>query len=69
MLTTKWMRGIIAAILKKIIKKKLGYDVDVRLTELKIINEKDTAHVALSVEADIPREDMDRIIKEMLARI
>lgn len=69
MLTTKWMRGIIAAILKKIIKKKLGYDVDFQLTELKIINEKDTAHVALSVEADIPREDMDRIIKEMLARI
>lgn len=62
-ISTRLMKGLIAKIVKTMIKKKVGYDVDIRLNDLVITNEDDKAHVHLNVDAELNKDELAKILK------
>ncbi len=55
-ITTKFTKGLIGNILRRIIKKKFGYDTVVQLNEFNTTI-GDTVHVHLSIDAEMSKED------------
>ena len=62
-ISTRLMKGLIAKIVKTMIKKKVGYDVDIRLNDLIITNDDDKAHVHLNVDAELNKDELAKILK------
>lgn len=62
-ISTKFMRGVIAKILKGIIKKKVGYDVDIQLDELMVTFDDTKAHIRINAAADISKDELTKAIK------
>jgi N-methylhydantoinase B/oxoprolinase/acetone carboxylase alpha subunit len=62
-ISTRLMKGLIAKIVKTMIKKKVGYDVDIRLNDLVITNDNDKAHVHLNVDAELNKDELAKILK------
>lgn len=64
-ITSKFTRNVISKIIKKVLKKKFGYDIDVQLDQLNatFINEK--AHIRLSIDADLDQAELMKILKNI----
>ena len=62
-ISTRLMKGLIAKIVKTMIKKKVGYDVDIRLNDLVITNDDNKAHVHLNVDAELNKDELAKILE------
>ena len=62
-ISTKLMRGLIAKIVKKMIRKKVGYDIDIRLNDLIVVHDDTKAHVHLNVDAELDRTELAKILE------
>lgn len=62
-IVSKFMTGIISKLLKVTIHKKTGYQVDIQLNECTVAFDYDKAHVHLSVDADMSKEELLKILK------
>lgn len=60
---SKFMTNMVSKVIKRIIKKKLGYQVDIQLNALNVNIEGDTAHVHLDVDADMKTADLKDLMK------
>lgn len=61
-ISSKFMRNLVAKLVKKTIKKKVGYDVDIQLNELTVTVTDGTAHVHLSVDAELNKDELTKIL-------
>lgn len=64
-LSTKFMRGIVAKLLKKAIFKQFGYPVDIQINEIAIETKDGKIHLHTSVDADVNYEDFRDILKSV----
>ena len=62
-LSTKFMRGIIAKIVKKTIFKKLGYDIDILINEIEVENIDGKVHLHINADGEISNNEFVKIIK------
>lgn len=53
-LSTKFMRGLVAKLIARTVRKKYGYKIDIQLNELnvEVINGKTHLHTSVDVELD-----------------
>jgi hypothetical protein len=64
-LSSKFMRNIVSKLMAKMIYKKFGYKVDIRLDELDVkVIDGDTT-VKLNVEARLKNEEFTKIMKSI----
>ena len=68
-LESKFMQTIISKILKKIVKKKIGYDIDIQITELQVFNFDDKARIILGATTDIQHDELNNILKGVISKI
>lgn len=61
-ISSKFMRNLIAKLVKKTVKKKVGCDVDVQLNELTATVTDGTTHVHLSVDAELNKDELTKIL-------
>ena len=61
-ISSKFMRNLIAKLVKKTVKKKVGCDVDVQLNELAATVTDGTTHVHLSVDAELNKDELTKIL-------
>lgn len=61
-ISSKFMKNLVAKLVKRAVKKKAGYDVNIQLNELtaNVIDGK--AHVHLSVDADLNQDELTKIL-------
>lgn len=64
-ITTKFMRGMIAKILSKVIQKKVGCKVDICLDEFSIAFDDDKAHVHLKAGAELGKDELSKLLKPL----
>ena len=64
-LESKWTRGIASKLIKKVLRDKSGYNVDVQLNKFRttVIDEK--THVHLDIELDLSKEELDKLLKSI----
>ena len=56
------MTNIVSKIITKVLKQKLGYNVDFKLNAIKINLDDEQAHIHLDVDADIDKDELTKII-------
>lgn len=61
-ISSKFMRNLIAKLVKKTVKKKVGYEMDIQLNEFTATVTDGTAHVHLSVDAELNKDELTKIL-------
>lgn len=64
-ITSKLMTKLVGKLLHRTIKKKLGYNVQIKLNELNATVIDGTAHVHLNIDAELPKEELNKIVAEV----
>lgn len=64
-IVSKFTRGIISKILKTVIHKKTGYEVDIRLNEVTATISDGKTHLHLDVDAEIDKDELMKILKSI----
>jgi hypothetical protein len=62
-LSTKFMKNLVAKMITKAIYKKTGYDINVRLNKIEVVTIDGRVHIHADVDGDINSEDFVDIIK------
>lgn len=60
---SKLMKNLIAKLVKRAVKKKVGYEVDIQLNEMTAAVTDGTAHIHLSVDAEMGKDELTKILK------
>lgn len=58
------MKKLIAKLIKMAVKNKLGYEVDIQLSELHATIIDGQAHIHLNADAEISKDELIKIIKK-----
>lgn len=63
---TKFMKNLIAKIMKRTLKKKLGYEIDLDISDLEVTFDDGTgkAVVKLNASASMDKEELKKLIKD-----
>ncbi len=64
-LESKFTTMIASKFVKKMVRDKLSYDVDVRLNRLRTTVMEDKMHVELNVDLELTKEELDRLLKSI----
>jgi hypothetical protein len=60
---SKFMKNAISSMVKTLLLKKVGYDVDIQLNELEVSNTDERTHVHMNVDAEVKRDELVKIFK------
>lgn len=64
-IVSKFTTVMISKIAKKILRKKLGYNVDIQLNEIKASIADGKTHIHLDVDAELSKEELMKILKSI----
>ena len=64
-LSTKFMRGIVANLVSKALRKKLGYNIDILLNEIEVKNENGKIHLHIDADAEVENNEFVRMLKSI----
>ena len=64
-LESKFTTGLVSKIARTVVRKKLGYDMDIRLNRLRTTVMEDKMHVELNVDLELTKEELDRLLKSI----
>ena len=59
---SKFMTGLVSRIVKKVLRTKLGCEVDIQLNEFRT-TVIDKTHVHLDLDADLTKEELNKLLK------
>lgn len=65
-LTSKFMKGIVTKIIAKMIKKQLGYDVDIELNDIHVIAKDGKVHLHADIDAEVTNEQFGELVKDLI---
>ena len=60
---SKFMTGLVSRIVKKVLRAKLGCEVDIQLNEFRTTVIDDKTHVHLDLDADLTKEELNKLLK------
>ena len=60
-----FMRGAVSKIVRLILRKKTGYDVDIQFNDIKITVNEGKSHVHLDLDAELEKEELMKILKKI----
>ena len=64
-IVSKFTTVMISKIAKKVLQKKLGYDIDVQLNEIKASIADGKTHIHMDVDAELSKEELLKILKNI----
>lgn len=65
-LTSKFMKGIVTKIIAKMIKKQLGYDVDIELNDIHVVAKDGKVHLHVDIDAEVTNEQFGELVKDLI---
>ena len=64
-IVSKFTTVLISKIARTVIKKKLGYEIGIKLNELHITNTDGKTHLHLSADAELSKEELLKLISDI----
>lgn len=64
-IVSKFTMNVISKLVKMVLRKKLGYDVDIQLNEIKTTITDGKTHIHLDVDAELDKEELLKILKNI----
>ena len=66
-MNSKFGKTIVSGILNKVLKRKLGYDLKVKLNDFDIFEDEDgNMRLHLDIDANVSKEELTKIFKEFI---
>ena len=62
---SKFITGIVSKIAKKVVRDKLGYNIDIQLNGLRTTVIDDKTHVHLDVDLELNKEELNKLLKSI----
>ena len=62
---SKFTRGVLSKLIEKVVRDKLGYDVDVQLNGLRMTILEDKTQVHLDVDLGASKEEVSKLVKSI----
>lgn len=62
---SKFITGIVSKIAKKVVRDKLGYNIDIQLNGLRTTVIDDKTHVHLNVDLELTKEELNKLLKSI----
>lgn len=62
---SKFITGIVSKIAKKVVRDKLGYNIDIHLNGLRTTVIDDKTHVHLDVDLELTKEELNKLLKSI----
>ena len=64
---SKWLTKLVSKYLMRYIKKVFGYDVNIEIGSVYVsVDDDDMAHLHLEVNADVNKDDFEKILDEKM---
>ena len=60
---SKFARSVISKLLRRVLRKKLGYDIDIWVNELHATITDGKTHLHMDVDAELDKEELMKILK------
>lgn len=64
-IVSKFTTNVISKLLKMVLRKKLGYNVDIQLNEIKTTINEGKTHIHLDVDAELDKDELTKILKNI----
>lgn len=64
-IVSKFTTNMISKLIKLVLRKKLGYNVDIQLNEIKTTITDGKTHVHLDIDAELEKEELAKILKNI----
>ena len=64
-IASKFTRGLVSKVLKMVLQSKLGCSANVQLNEFNAVMKEGTAHVHLSIDADMSQTELMKILSSV----
>ena len=64
-LSTKFMRGMLAKIIKKVVSKKLGYQIDIQINKIELETVDGKIHLGTDVDVEMDNDEFVKIINNI----
>ena len=64
-IVSKFTTNMISKLVKMVLRKKLGYNIDIQVNEIKTTITDGKTHVHLDVDAELEREELMNILKKI----
>ena len=64
-IVSKFTTNMISKLVKMVLRKRLGYDIDIQLNEIKTTITDGKTHVHLDVDAELEKEELMNILKKI----
>ena len=64
---SKFMTGLVSRIVKKVLRTKLGCEVDIQLNEFRTTVIDDKTHVHLDLDADLTKEELNKLFMRLFS--
>ena len=61
-ISSKFMRNLVAKLVKKAVKKNVGYEVDIQLNGLTATITDGAAHIHLNVDAELGKDELAKLL-------
>ena len=65
-LSTKFMRGMLAKIISKSIKKKYGHKIDIYFSEMKLDMVDGQTHLHVNVDLELDSDEFKKLMKAIV---
>ena len=62
---SKFITGIVSKIAKKVVRDKLGYNIDIQLNGLRTTVIDDKTHVHLDVDLELTKEELNKLLNSI----
>ncbi len=60
---SKFMKSVISKVIRMAVRKKYGYEIDIRIEELNAVIIDGKAHIHLNADADMNKDELTKILK------
>lgn len=64
-IVSKFTRGVLSKIVKTVIHKKFGYDVNIQLNDVNVTIMDGKTHLHLDVDAEMDKDELIKILKNV----
>lgn len=64
-IVSKFTTNMVSKLVKMVLRKKLGYNVEIQLNEIKTTITDGKTHIHLDVDAELDKEELTKILKNI----
>lgn len=65
-IVSMFTKGLLSKLLRRIIRKNTGYDVDIKLNDISVTVDDGRTHVHLDIDAELEKDELIKIVKSMM---